>query len=157
VGTVKLDLAARHLFPTGALEGCETALVLFAAAFHGQQDAIWMVDAGLTGTCVDIDEVKLGEMHGAYPDGWEFVCKDAFLYATFTYRHWDVVSLDPPSNLFAKCAALLPLWCGLASHAVILGTGTDTVVEPPEGWQVTERLRRSNFLGGVYWTVLEPC
>jgi hypothetical protein len=153
--------AAARLYPRDRLEGCETALVLFAAAFHGQQDAIWMADAGLTATCVDVDAEKLGEMEAVYPAGWEFVQEDAFEYtisADIEHRRtWDVVSLDCPSNLFDECADFLPLWCELANRAVILGTGVSTVVEPPPAWRVTERLRRSNFLGGVYWTVLEPC
>jgi hypothetical protein len=163
MGAVTLDQvragAAERLYPRDRLEGCATALVLFAAAFHGQQDAVWMAEAGLTATCVDVDAEKLGEMEQAYPDGWEYAYGDAFSFAAASARRrsWDVVSLDCPSSLFDRCAELLPLWCHLARRAVILGTGTGTVVEPPAGWRFTERLRRSTFLGGVYWTVVEPC
>jgi hypothetical protein len=52
---------------------------------------------------------------------------------------------------------MLPEWCALANRAVVLGYGVDTVVEAPAGWEVTERLRRSDFLGGVWWAVVEPC
>jgi hypothetical protein len=149
--------AAPAIYPRHVLNDCETGLVLFAAAFYGQQDAVWFAEAGLTTTCIDLDTQKLEEMQAAYPSDWEYVTRDAFLYATFTYGHWDVVSLDPPSNLFDKCATLLPLWCNLADRAVILGTGKNTIVEVPEGWQITERVRRSGFFGGVYWTVVEPC
>jgi hypothetical protein len=144
-------------FPTEALEGSTTALVLFAAAFHGRQDAIHIADANLTATCVDTDAHKLGEMVLAYPERWEYVTGDAFEYALRTERQWDVVTLDPPSNLFQDCADRLPVWCRLARRAVMLGTGKTTRVEAPEGWAVTGTLWRSVFLGGVYWTVLEPC
>lgn len=149
------------LYPRHALLGCEDALVLFAAAFHGAQDAVWIADAGLTATCVDIDQFKLMQMEDAYPDEWSFVCADAFEYTTGAAidakRQWDVVSVDCPSNLFDRCAELVPLWCLLARRAVILGTGIHTDVVPPTGWQITERRSRSNFQGGVYWTVLERC
>jgi hypothetical protein len=149
--------AAPSIYPRAVLEGCDTALVLFAAAFHGQQDAVWMADAGLTATCVDVDAEKLGEMEQVYPADWEYVYGDAFAYAAAADRTWDVVSLDPPSNLFGRCAKLLPTWCGLARRAVILGTGQDTVIDEPEDWRVSECVRRSNFGGGCYWTVLTPC
>jgi hypothetical protein len=145
------------IYPQAVLEGCETALVLFAAAFHGQQDAVWFAEAGLAATCVDVDAEKLGEMEQVYPQDWEYVYGDAFAYATAADRVWDVVSLDPPSDLFARCAELLPLWCLLANRAVILGTGKDTLVVPPPGWQITNRLWRSWFQGGTYWTVVKPC
>jgi hypothetical protein len=161
VAAVSLDQvragAAPAIYPRHVLTDCETGLVLFAAAFHGQQDAVWMADAGITATCIDLDGGKLEEMRAVYPDGWQFVKADAFKYATNANRQWDVVSIDCPSNLFDRCAELLPFWCLLARRAVILGTGTGTVIEPPAGWRVSERLRRSNFQGGCFWTVVEPC
>jgi hypothetical protein len=65
------------------------------------------------------------------------------------------VSLDPPTSLFDRCAEEIGLWCALSARAVILGTGTDTMVRPPHGWELTDRINRSMFAGGVYWTVLE--
>jgi hypothetical protein len=162
MGTVTLDDvragAAPNLYPRHALVGCTDALVLFAAAFHGQQDAVWMAEAGVVATCVDTDQVKLAEMKDAYPTDWAYETADAFEFAIAAANwRWDVVSLDPPSNLFGRCAKLLPIWCRLARRVVILGTGKDTVIDEPEGWKVSACVRRSNFLGGVYWTVLEPC
>jgi hypothetical protein len=139
------------------LVGSETALVLFAAAFHGAQDAIWIADAGLQATCVDTDAGKLGEMVLAYPEGWEYVTGDVFTYASITERTWDVVTLDPPSPLFQQCADSLPLWCELARNAVVLGVGRTTNVVAPAGWEASELRYRSRFLGGVYWVVLTPC
>lgn len=149
------DPAAAGLYPRRVLDGCESALVLFAAAWHGKQDAVWIAEAGLTGTCVDLDGEKLDEMAAVYPDGWEFAAEDAFVFATRAQRRWDVVSIDCPTNLFDRCADLVPLWCLLARKAVVLGSGSGVVADPPKGWRMTETVRRSSFNGGVYWTVLE--
>lgn len=143
------------IYPRQVLEGCESALVLFAAGFLGKQDAIWIADAGLTATCVDVDAGRLGEMEAVYPEGWEFVTADVFAYAMTTDRQWDVLSIDPPTNLFEQCAAWLPRWCELARRAVILGCGESTDILPPSGWQLNDMLYRSSFQGGVYWAVLE--
>lgn len=145
-------------YPISVLEG-ETALILFAAAWHGRQDAYHVAQAGLRGTCVDADGALLSEMARVYPDGWEFVEADVFSYtaaAVLGGRRWDVVSLDPFTNLFDRCADLLETWCSVARRAVVLGSGTYTVVDAPTGWQVTDQRWRSDFHGGVYWRVLEP-
>lgn len=148
--------AAPELYPRQVLVGCESALVLFAAAFHGRQDAVWIADAEMQATLVDIDHEKLGEMVLAYPEGWEYVHGDVFDYCTRTERMWDVVSIDPPTNLFDRCEQLLSLWVLMANKAVVLGMD-DRPVVAPHGWQLTEVLRRSNFAGGVYWQVFQPC
>lgn len=149
--------AAPHRYPRHLLVGLKTGLVLFAAAFHGRQDAVWMAEAGLTTTCVDTDEGKLDEMRYAYPPGWEFVVDDVFAFAADCGRKWDVVSLDPFTNQMQECANLLPLWCHLANAAVVLGVHGDTDVVAPNGWRVVEQVPRSSFGGGVFWVVLEPC
>jgi hypothetical protein len=137
--------------------GLPISFVFCSAAWHGRQDAIWIADVGLTATCVDMDGDRLGEMEGAYPAGWEFVNEDVFEYATRTDGRWDVVTVDCPSNLFGRCAELLPLWCLLARRAVVLGCGTSTPLEVPDGWALTSRWYRSDFLGGVRWAVIERC
>jgi hypothetical protein len=132
-------------------------LVLFAAAFGGAQDAAFIRDAGLRGTCVDNDVERLGQMADEFPAGWEFVPDDVFEFAETAFLEgwqWDVVSLDPFTNLMARCAAELDTWCALARRAVILGGGREKL-RPPAGWRVTERLQRSSFNGGTFWTVLE--
>ena len=151
------DEAGRDLYPLRALEGCETALVLFAAGFHGRQDAYWIAEAGILGTCVDHDADKLGEMAAVYPPGWTFVPADVYEYAEATGEMWDVVSIDCPSNHFERCAALVPLWCDLARSAVIVGASLDSwrKLNPPVGWQASELRLRSSFQGGTYWAVLE--
>jgi hypothetical protein len=159
VAVVTLDRvraeAAPETYPVRVLEGCESALVLFAAAWHGKQDAIHVADAGLSATCVDTDAVRLGEMAEAYPADWEFVTADVFEYAARADRQWDVVSIDCPTNLFDMCAALVPLWCLLARRAVVIGSGPNTETVTPEGWLRPPCLKRSNFAGGVYWIVLQ--
>lgn len=142
-------------YPTDKLVGLETALILFSAAFGGMNDCAWIADAGLRATCVDLDGERLDEMREQYPDGWEFVRLDAYEFAAVDAQ-WDVVSCDPFTNEFDRCADNVEAWCRLARHVVILGTGTHTVVEPPAGWKVTAKVKRSEYAGGVYWTVVEP-
>lgn len=149
--------AAPDLYPRHVLVGCEDALVLFAAAWHGKQDAVWIAEAGLTATCVDLDVDRLTEMAEAYPPDWQFVDMDVFDYANRAERLWDVVSIDAPTNLFDRSAELLPLWCLLARKAVVVGCGKQTVFVTPTGWERTDVVHRSNFQGGVYWAVFQPC
>jgi hypothetical protein len=149
------DPKAARLYPRHVLAGCSDALVLFAAAFGGKQDAVWIADAGMVATCVDNDRQKLQAMRDAYPPNWVFVVADAFEYALRTEYRWDVVSIDCPSNLFDRCAELLPLWCRIARRAVVLGCSDSTEIVPPTGWERTEMLHRSSFQGGVYWAVIE--
>ena len=59
--------ADRASYPTHLLEGCETGLCLFAAAFLGQNDAAHFEEAGVLTTCVDIDAERLGQMSFYYP------------------------------------------------------------------------------------------
>jgi len=136
--------------------GCETALILFSAHWHGRQDAYWILQAGLVGWCVDKNERRLREMAAIYPDSWQFVPSDVYEFAEAATHTWDVVSLDPWTNQFQECADRLPLWCSLANRMVILGTGHDTSVKPPGGWRLTDFRKRSDYNGGVFWTVLEP-
>jgi hypothetical protein len=131
--------------------------MLFCAAWFGRQDAVHIADAGLFATCVDTDEEKLLEMRGLYPDDWTFVCSDAFAFAKQTGGRWDVVSLDPFTDKFQLCAAMLPLWCDLARRVVVLGTGPDVALSIPDGWKLSDLRRRSDFKGGVYWAVLTRC
>lgn len=143
-------------FPHHVLEGQETALCLFAAGFYGRQDAFWVADAGLTGTCVDEDATLLGVMSRMYPEDWQFLRFDAYGFPATTDRQWDVVTLDPWTNQFQRCADHLGHWCRLAKHAVILGTGWNTNVVAPPGWKVSEVRKRSDYDRGVFWTVIQP-
>ena len=151
------DLHSGVTYPGHLMEGCETALLLFCAHWHGRQDAYWIADAGLVGTCVDVDGEKLAEMQAIYPAGWHYVEADVFEFpVTNRGQQWDVVSLDPWTNQFNSCALHIDLWCSLARKLVVIGTGHDTKIEPPDGWRITDVRKRSDYNGGVYWTVLEP-
>jgi hypothetical protein len=140
-------------YPVRLLEHCDTALILFAAAFYGRQDAVFVADAGVTGTCVDV--APMHEMARIYPPDWTFVTADAYRFAEDTGGQWDLVSVDCPTGAFRECAERLPLWCDLARRAVVLGTGSELEVRPPPGWTLTDVRRRSDFKGGVYWAVVE--
>jgi hypothetical protein len=141
-------------FPVSVLRGQRTALVLFAAAWYGRQDAYFVARAGLKATCVDIRNQNFRAMRNLYPAGWEFVMADVYEFIRETDERWDVVSVDCPSGHFQRCADLLPAFCGLARHAVVLGSGADTDVNIPDGWHVATRNRRSMMYGGVYWTAI---
>lgn len=151
------DLGSGVSYPGKVIAKHNTALVLFAAAWHGRQDAYWVEREGLIGSCVDIDRDRLKEMRAIYPEAWTFYEGDAFEFAEQAWGkvEWDVVSLDPNTNLFDRCADNLGLWCSLARHVVVLGAGEYTVVDPPDEWKITHRRKRSDFHGGVYWIVLE--
>jgi hypothetical protein len=142
-------------YPTRLLEGCESALLLFSAAFLGHNDAIHFAEAGVPTTCVDRDGDRLREMAELYPDAWEFVQADAFTYIVQNDHQWDIVSADPWTADFQAVADCVGRLCDLAGKAVTIGTGMRTRVKPPAGWHVTDRLERSTFRGGVYWTVIE--
>lgn len=142
----------RDLYPTEILARCETALMLFAAGFLGEQDAAWVEEAGLVATCVDNDRERLVEMAAMYPDGWTFVCEDVFRFARSAKWRWDLVSVDCPSGAFEKCERLLPLWCSLARVGVVLGTAPGVRVATPDGWRVVRTVRRSPIAD---WTLLE--
>lgn len=152
VDTIRRERGNRRLYPTEILERCETALVLFAAAFLGEQDAVWIEEAGLVATCVDNDAERLDEMLRLYPEDWTFVSGDAYEFARRGGR-WDLVSVDCPSgDSFDRCADLLDLWCSLARVAVVLGTSPGRRLVAPDGWRVARTIRRSPIAN---WTVLE--
>lgn len=144
-------------YPADRLHGCETGLVLFAAAFLGHNDAIHFAEAGLKTTCIDVDGPRLSEMRALYPDDWEFVERDAWEYAeecrlTGLYQ-WDAVSADTFTGApTIRSLGSLALWCSLARRLV---TVTITDAEPvppiPAGW-LTSYFERAR---GVHWLILE--
>lgn len=145
------------LFPRDALRGAQTALCMFAAEWHGRQDAYWLAEAGLRVTCVDMNGQKLEEMRRVYPTGWEFIAGDAFEFSPA--ERFDVVTLDPfTGDAMNRCHLLTPRWCSMANRAVIMGsTVAQRVTNVPAGWSVTDVVRRSNWGGGVFWSVVTPC
>ncbi len=142
-------------FPHTVLEQRTDALVLFAAGFHGRQDAYWIKQAGIPATCVDNDPELLAAMAPLYPEDWDFVLADAYAFAKVAVRQWDVVTLDPWTNQFQQCADNIEAWTGLAKHTVVIGHGWNTAIPVPDGWVGTDLRKRSDYDGGVYWTVME--
>lgn len=146
-------------YPRHVLRDSKTALCLFAARWHGRQDAYWLAEAGLETTCVDTDGERLSEMAAVYPADWSFVQADAFDWAELAWaegRRFDIVSLDPFTSLFYRCETSLPLWCSLARDAVIMGCAEGQPVAAPDGWMEVRRVWRSDYGDGVEWVVLQP-
>jgi len=81
---------------------------------------------------------------------------DAWEFANTTVVGYDVVSLDPFTTEFERCAADLGLWCSLARHAVIMGCELDRELVAPPAWMEVNRVFRSHYGGGVEWVVLQP-
>jgi hypothetical protein len=154
--TIEQIATEAMVYPDHVLEGAETALALFSAAFQGRNDIIHLAIAGLHVTLVDNQLVLLEQMRGIYPDDWSYIHADAYQYAEHAQGRWDIVAVDPWTNQFQKCADFVRVWCRLAERAVILGTGEHTILSPPDGWQETERVWRSDYAGGVYWAVIQP-
>lgn len=142
-------------YPTHLLTGCETGLVLFAAAFLGHNDAIHFAEAGLEGTCCDIDAERLEEMKRLYPDNWTFVAGDAWELAQEAADadlQWDVVSVDTfTGEATDRSLSSLDLWCRLARR-VVTATITDevSVIDVPGGWTLSLYPRSDT----VSWLVL---
>jgi hypothetical protein len=144
-----------RVYPTRVLEGAETGLVLFAAAFLGHNDAIHFAETDMDVTCVDLDKDRLNEMRELYPGDWQWYAMDAWRFAESTSGKWDVVSADPWSGDFQRVADDVESLCKIANKAVVIGVGPETDVRVPSGWRVTETVERSSFRGGVSWLVLE--
>lgn len=134
---MKLQREARtypgYLLPRGG-----TALALFAAGFHGGNDAIHFLRHNMVCDCVDTDAEKLEEMADLYPDGWRFHIEDAWEFASRAFRdeqEWDVVSVDPFLGDAAERAWKdVYLWTSLARHLVTLTVSSDGHLNVPEGW-----------------------
>lgn len=148
-------MAARP-YPTHLLQGCETGLVLFAAAFVGHNDAIHFAEANVRTTCVDIDGDRLWQMRQLYPLKWSFVSADAWYFATTAQQletQYDGVSADTfTGDAMRRSLSSLDLWCSIA-RKFVTATITDDVedVEIPEGWTASLYPRSDS----VSWLVLE--
>jgi len=139
-------------FPSEKLEGLKTGLVLFGAAFRGQNDAIHMHDAGLVCDVVDIDQGKLNEMQALYPPHWGFVCADAWQFAESATGRYDVVSVDTwTGSLAIEALASLELWCSLARKLVTVTVDRQETFVVPAGWTFS-LMPRSPIAS---WLVLE--
>jgi hypothetical protein len=141
-------------YPSHLLEGCETGLVLFAAAFLGHNDAIHFAEAGLRTTCIDNDGTRLREMRALYPSEWNFFNYDAWEYArecSYDEVEWDAVSADTfTGSATRRSLDSLELWCSLARKLVTVTYTAGEAYEVPDGWKGELFERATN----VYWLVL---
>ncbi len=141
-------------FPRDVLYGMEDALVFFAAGFYGSQDAFWIAEAGMRATCIDIDAAKLEAMKAVYPNDWTWIVANVW-EDDVTYPEADVVTVDCGSQDFERVAAYADRFCALARHFAILGTGENSMLVAPPGFELNRLIKRSDYAGGTYWAALE--
>lgn len=148
---VRVSRQARA-YPAEILDGCETGLLLFAAAFLGVNDAIHFARRQLSCICVDTDQRKLGEMADLYPDDWVFVESDAWEFAQAAAdagHRWDAVSVDTfTGEATDRSLETLELWCSLAARCVTVTIGHGQDFKLPDGWraQFFPRSHRAQWL-----------
>jgi hypothetical protein len=145
------------VFPQELLEACDSALMLFCAAFSGRNDCVWVEEAGITDVlAIDVDARKLDTMREIYPASWIFVCTDAFSAAhVLKAGYADLVCVDAFGGEDAeKALSMLEDWCRLARKFVVLTSIGQVEHDTPAGW-TSRFIRRSDHLGGCYWLVLE--
>lgn len=153
--------ADRELYPVHLLEGCETGLCLFAAAFLGRNDAAHFEEAHVRTTCVDTDAERLGQMSFYYPGDWKFLPGDAWEFAESArdiYAQWDAVSVDPFSgDAMTKALGALNLWTSLAIKFVTVGLPGAPWADPSLWLHVGDDWRASVLprSRAASWLVLE--
>lgn len=137
----------RSVFPDELLRDGETGLCLFAAAFMGINDAIHMAKRGMTVTCVDLDDERLGAMSFKYPHYWKFVPENAWRFAGDALARgamWDVVSVDTFCGHDTRNALPdLPLWCSIANRVVLATVEPHSTWTVPGGWHELGVMKRS--------------
>lgn len=144
-------------YPVELVEDADSALILFAAAFMGRNDAIHFATEGVRDvTLVDIDAGRLELMRALYrDDDWVWRAGDAWEVArelAEAGRKFDVVSVDTfTGEAEEKSLGSLGLWTSLANDAVVVTASSDSAYRAPAGWS-TRIVWRSLH---VYWLVLE--
>lgn len=148
-----ISLEARP-YPAYLLNGCQTGLAVFSAAFLGWNDVIHFARKGIQTTCVDRDGERLAEMEAIYPTDWEFVVSDAWEFADKAAGQeltWDVVTVDPFMGEAAeKVWRTLDAFLCLADRMVTVTVPSGWIRRPPRGWQHSLFPRAR----GVSWLVL---
>jgi hypothetical protein len=145
-------------YPAELLEGCQSGLVLFAAAFLGHNDAIHFAEAGVPNvTLVDVDGERLEEMRGLYRDpSWEWLEADAWDVARDARRldaKFDAVSVDTFTGAaLERSLGDLELWTSIARRVVTVTATRDSSYRVPRHWR-SRVLGRSSL---AYWLILEP-
>lgn len=136
----RVSMQARP-YPADMLAGCNTGLLLFAAAFCGVNDAIHFARREMVCTCVDTDQDKLGRMAALYPPEWVFYSGDAWEFAQAAAEAgngWDAVSADTfTGDATDRSLKTLDLWCSVAYKCVTatIAYGQDYTV--PDGWRAS--------------------
>ena len=167
--------AVKGVFPADEIEPGDSVLDLMCAGFYGANAAIHVIDRKPSRYVgVDIDDFKLRAMRDVYP---EDVCRYREQLAD-DYVEWcianrvlfDVVICDPWTQSIPEWMHRLRALKTLAKKCVILGTCHswlfDRGIQPtPEDLTVwsngtfatrptcTRVIRRSDHLGGTFWTV----
>lgn len=141
-------------YPAQYLEGLETGLCLFGAAFQGRNDAIHFHEYGLRTNVVDTDFGALSKMRKLYPSDWQFFHVDAWDYAEAAAREelvFDAVSVDTfTGDAELRSLASLELWTSIASYLVTITATPGHPFDVPDGWAVSRHYRGP----GVYWLCL---
>lgn len=154
-------------FPVEFLRPGDEIVCVFSAAFLGKNAEVYIRDAGHKRvTCVDLDAAKLEEMRPAFPNSWEFVAADAYLWMPAApLRSCDVLVLDPWTGDMGTVMRQIGAWSMIARRLVIVGVCAAWAEEERVGdmglWFADRGLTllrfplRSDYRGGVYWAVCE--
>lgn len=141
-------------YPADMLNGCDTGLCLFAAAFLGVNDAIHFARHNIQTVCVDLNAERIGQMETIYPQDWEFLVDDAWAFAgaiTGAYT-FDAVSVDSfLGDATDRSLTTLELWCSLASKCVTVTIPAGASPAAPAGWKSYEFPRSTR----ASWLVLQ--
>ncbi len=125
-------------YPANLLREGGTALSLFSAGFHGENDVIHMTRKAMVITCVDTDRDKLWEMANIYPGVMEYHVEDAWDFAarwSHAGRTWDVVSVDPfMGDAAERVWESMWLWSSLANKLITVTVDPKQPVWAPSGW-----------------------
>lgn len=168
--------AVKGVFPADEIEPGDSVLDLMCAGFYGANAAIHVIDRGATRYFgVDRDEPKIEVMRALYP---EDVCyfTPQCVHGVIALRlrenvRSDVVICDPWTQDIAKHVEARACLESISSRAVILGVSSiwlkerdlDPTPESINRWDDEQRryrhfactrvIRRSDHLGGTFWTV----
>lgn len=162
--------AAKGVFPADEIEPGDVVLDLMCAGFYGANAAIHVLDrepGEYFG--VDLDAAKLGVMRDLYPaPRCKFVSADVSLFVAGSQGDGsDVVICDPWTQDIDRWMLRLDELLSMADRVLILGVshrwfeahGVPETVEGLNEWAgdaplLCRRLiRRSDHLGGTFWTV----
>jgi hypothetical protein len=140
-------------FPEHILKDCKTALCLFAAAYGGENDVQYIHKAGIKNVIlVDEDKEKMKLMEHF---GYRQTIGDAFHFIDRAYIslwRYELIVSDQYTHDDFKVWALYPELKKMAKKYLIIGVCENSIkkgLKLPEG----ELMKRSDYLGGVYWHI----